>query len=84
MEGIVDSQKPMRNKTWEECDEPQKIEKLKNELMRTQQQVKDLCNFAKVLLRHEHNGTRLVQPINQNSNCEEDGGNLYFRANEFK
>ena len=84
MEGLIEKGKAMREATWEEYDEQHKIEKLKKELKRTQRQVKDLCGFVKVLLRHEHNGKRLVQPINQNSQCEEDGGSLYFHVDEFR
>lgn len=75
--------KASRAPMWDEMSDGVKIEELKRELQRTQRQVKDLCGFVKVLLRHEHAGNRLVQPINNNSYGEEDSGNLYFRVHDF-
>jgi len=75
--------KVSRAPMWNEMSDSTKVEELKRELQRTQRQVKDLCVFVKVLLRHEHSGTRLVQPINNNSCQEEDSGSLYFRVHDF-
>ena len=75
--------KAVRAPYWSEMPDTTKIEELKRELQRTQQQVKDLCGFVKMLLRHEHSGEHIVQPITINS-CEEECGNLYFRVHDFK
>jgi hemerythrin superfamily protein len=75
--------KAVRAPYWSEMPDNTKIEELKRELQRTQQQVKDLCGFVKMLLRHEHSGEHIVQPITINS-CEEECGNLYFRVHDFK
>jgi len=76
-------EKAKRALYWSEMTDNMKIEELKKELHRTQQQVKDLCSFIKMLSRHEHSGGHIVQPITINS-CEEECGNLFFRVHEFK
>jgi len=80
---MIEAGKASRVPYWSEMQDNIKIEELKRELQRTQRQVKDLCGFVRRLLRHEHSGGHIVQPIITNS-CEEECGSLYFRVHEFK
>lgn len=82
----MEDNKPVacRKKEWSEKSVGEQVEELKRELYRTQCQVKSLCQYVGVLLKHEHSGNHIVRPIVMSNDCEEDSGSLYFRINDFK
>lgn len=76
--------KPCREKYWSEKSVGEQVEELKRELLRTQQQVFDLCSYTKALLQHEHNGNKIVRPLTMSNAGEEDCGGLFFRVHKFR
>ena len=66
---MIEAGKASRAPNWSEMSDDIKIEELKRELQRTQRQVKDLCGFVRMLLRHEHSGGRGIgRDAHRNSN----------------
>jgi uncharacterized protein (DUF342 family) len=84
METVIDSdQRAMREKHWGEKNDSEKIEKLKNELIRTQNQVKRICDSMALLQNHFHASDQTLAVRVKNAN-EESCGGFYFRVEEFK
>jgi len=73
---------PCRSKYWQEMNNEEKIEKLKNELFRSQQQIKKLSDFCNILFEHEHLNNHVVIKIQDPNN--ESYGVFCFRVEKFK
>ena len=75
-------EKTKREKYWEEKTDPEKIEKLKDELKRTQRQLEKICTFCSSLINHFHvNDTIAIRMKHPN---EESYDSFHFRVEEFK
>ena len=84
MESTVSESKGcVREKYWGEKTDSEKIEKLKNELIRTQNQLKKVCDSMALLQHHFHASDQTLSVRIKNAN-EESYGGFYFRVEEFK
>jgi hypothetical protein len=75
----------VREKYFSEMEVPDKVEVLRRELERTQKQVKDLCGFVAILLKHVHVDGKIFQPVrtsDMQDQAEESAG-LWFRVHKF-
>lgn len=55
-----------REKTWDERDSVEKIEKLRQVVMQQDSIIRSMCTNIDKLLTHQHIGDKLVTPIDHN------------------
>jgi hypothetical protein len=70
-----------RNKYWSEMTDSEKINKLQQELSRTQNRLADVCKYVSQLIDHNHFNNHITIRL-QNPN-EESYNGLYFRPEDF-
>ena len=72
----------MREKYFVEMDDTQRIQKLSDELLRTQRKVEELCLIIECLLHHDHIDSKIMVEF-KNPN-EVNDRSIYFRPYDFK
>ena len=68
---------------YSELDVLGKIEFLKQELLRTQNQLKELVDFVRGFRNHKHLEGQIVVPLSHTQECEQSIS-FYFRVGSFE
>jgi hemerythrin superfamily protein len=76
----IEKPKSFRNKTWLEMDKDEHIEKLRQELVRTQRHLEIISRYMSKLIEHDHMDGRIVTRLERFN--EESCGNFNFRVSE--
>ena len=71
------SDKPGRQKLWEELDDQEKIERCRKVLKEQERTIRKVIDYANRLIEHEHLNGKIVQPVGH-PNSESTGG-FYYR-----
>ena len=77
---VTEKPKAFRNKNWSEMNKDEQIEKLKLELIRTQEHIASMSKYLTKLIEHDHMDHRMVVRL-ANPN-EESYGGMSFRVSE--
>ena len=72
----------MREKYFGEMDNAQRIQKLSDELLRTQRKVEELCLLVDTLTHHDHMDTKIVTELK--NTYERQDRAICFRPYDFK